>query len=420
MSRCDKSTPILRIAVVGLVMVCAVLPGCGTAGTPRPQTPDLTVLDVGIFDAQPLTKPTESTEKYGRIIESARIAEAVINPLEFDVTLENSNPAVLANPIATTGILADVARPVLDRYAMVAGYSAGAIDCRTDVVGCPDIGRTKGLRITVLRMRDAAAATAAAAEVEAADFAVSPENARVTISKYPQAHSHWRPTMPTLGVVVPQGVYLVALFIIHPTTDLAAMTTLATRVLDRQLPRLADFTPTPIEDLAALPLDTDDMLRRLLPDPPGQWMYPTTTRVDRDVTAGFGGTHEANGVVWGPGGADHLIRDEAQDRSRPDPAGIDRLAVSGYNEVERATDAVGARQYFENAAARSAKSNTRVEPPAGIPDARCFRVNHPNGMPAYHHCLVLDGRYVAGVVDPEEKTVKQMAAAQYALLVRNR
>ncbi|MFI6866141.1 hypothetical protein [Nocardia sp. NPDC050406] len=348
------------------------------------------------------------------------MAEAVVNPLDLDTAFHESFPAVVASPGGTTGILAEVVRPVVDKHGMVAGFSAGGIDCRTDVRGCPEIGRSKALRITVLRMRDAAAAERAAAEAEAADFAVNPDNARVEIPKYPEAHSHWRPTVPTLGVIVAHGDYLVALFIIHPSTDLAAMTTLATQVLDRQLPRLDSFTPTPVDALTELPLDTDGMLRRLLPDPPGQWMYPTTTRVERGETAGFGGMHEANGVVWGPGGADHLLRMNARDRSKPDPAGIDRIATNGYNSVLRAADAPSARRYFETEPQDRTEVGRSITAPTGVPDAQCFRLDHPSGAISYFQCHVLDGRYVAAVVDPDEATVRQMAAAQYALLVRNR
>ncbi|SUA78717.1 Uncharacterised protein [Nocardia otitidiscaviarum] len=405
--------------LAGVTALCAVavlaaglLWGARTVeGTPTTADIDLATLDFGDLRDESLTEPGNDNDRYGRIIESARMAEAVVDPRDIDADLYPYQPSLLPKPKDTIGFLADVARPILVEHGMLAGYTVmGRPDCQGE--HCRDASRS--VRVTVLRMPDGSAARAAATAIEAADFAVNPENTAVTLPEYPAAQGHWRPTVPTLGIVVPHESFLVALFVTHPSPDLAALTGLATATLKAELPVLDRFQPTPAAALSDLALDTDGMLRRMVPTEPGEWPYPYTTRMHGDREAGAGAYRESSGVVYAGTGANHWMSVD------PRTYGVQRTEIESLAVVDRRwlirfRDAAAARR----AAARESEPSARQTPmaPPRIPDTACLRAE---GIVPTYYCVVRDGRYVAMVRAMDEKSVHQMAAAQYALLVRNR
>lgn len=344
------------------------------------------------------------------------MADALVHPTDIDRAFTFGSPSLLPRPGDTTGILAETALPVLKKHRMLAGYSIRGTD-REGEAG-RTVGQARALRLSVLRLPDEAAARNAAQEIESADFAVSPDNVAVAIPEYAGAHSHWRPLVPTLGTVVAHGPFVVAIFAGLPTIDLPALTALTTAALKAELPRLDRFVSTPADKLSTLPLDREGMLRRILPAQHGKWPYPTVTRVDIGTVAGYGGAHFESGVVLGPGGADHWTRGDAADTSKPDPAEIESLAAVEHRRLLRMPNAVKARKYFEGKAEAIARDFESIAPPDQVPDTACVRQKSPGSSDIYL-CIVRYGRYVATVLDPQEKTVKQMTAAQYALLVNN-
>ncbi|MEC3917974.1 DUF7373 family lipoprotein [Nocardia sp. CDC160] len=400
---------------VAIALICGLISGCGKTGTAVPEVPDLQRLDVGDFGAEPLAEPADDDESYSRIIESARMGEGVVNPSDLDKSFSRAASAVLPTPNDTTGILADVARPVLASRGMIAGYSIGGYD-RLGSDHQPIIGKTNSLRLTVLRFPDDTSARDAAAEIDTADFAVNPDNQPVAIPNYDGAHSHWRPQLPTLGVTAAHGSFVVALFITRPTTDLTVLTATATAALDAELPFLDKFTPTPADKLRALALDQDGMLRRSLPSQRGKWPYPAVTPMDWGTVAGYGRGHLVTGVVFGPSGADHKTRNTALDPVATGRPAVERLAVVDGRWLSRWQDATRARRYFDLQAAENAKDEEIVPGPTGVPDAKCFRDRVGEDV----FCQVMDGRYVAELGGHDAKTVLQQAAAQYALLVKTR
>ncbi|MGW6730613.1 DUF7373 family lipoprotein [Nocardia sp. NPDC055029] len=401
------------------ILVAGLLAGCGETlpGTPRPATPDFAGLDVGHWNTSPLAVPDNGNAAYGRILESVRIAEAVIHPVDLDSTLLYSVTALVPTPLASVGILAAAARPVLAEHGMVAGYSVTAADTggeRTTLAA-----RSTLTRVTVLSFPDAAAAASAAREVGAADFAAGPGNQAVEIPGYEGVHSHWRPGLPTLGVYAAHGSFLVALYIRLPEPDATALATVAATALDAQLPRLDQFVPTRAEQLSALPLDPDAMLRRMLPLRSEQWTYPSLSRRENyfdEVTVAIG-LRMIGGVVLGPGAVDHEARGEQREY------GIEREAVAGVETLYRLRDANSARRYYDMIVRSIAESGdgdrTVITAPAAVPDAHCYRIEF-HGADPYHRCYLLDGEYVATVIGPDETFVRRRAAAQYVLLVNSR
>ncbi|MFI6868438.1 hypothetical protein [Nocardia sp. NPDC050406] len=420
MRHCDRVTRWLPV-----LLVAGLLSGCaGTVpGTPRPTSADLGGLDVGEWNTSPLPVPAQGTRSYGHILESARLAEAVIHPIDLDATLVNSVTALIPTPLASVGVLADVARPILTEYGMVAGYSMTASDHdgeRTTLAS-----RSTLTRVTVISFPDAHAADSAAREIGAADFAAASGNVAVAVPGHDGAHGHWLPGVPTVGVYVAHGSFLVVLYIRLPEADRTALAAVAAVTLDAQLPRLDTFAPTPADQLDDLPLDPDAMLRRMVPMRPGQWIYPSLTRREnyfREVTVAIG-LRMNGGVVLGPGGVDHETRIEQTDTGTAGELGIERLAVNGLESLYRFRDASSARRYFDGVVRSVSDSGggdrTIIAGPAGVPDTLCYRIEF-HGTDPYNRCYLLDGGYLATVIGPGETFVRRRAAAQYALLANSR
>ncbi|MFE3102433.1 DUF7373 family lipoprotein [Nocardia tengchongensis] len=395
---------------IPLVSIAVLVSACAVAGVPRAATPELRALDLGGYSGRPLAVPRDTGETYARLLESVRMADAVISPRAVDPTLTRLSAIPVPSPTDAVGILAEATRPTLTAHGMLAGFSIGGTD---DSSGRPKEGAATGLRITVLRMRDPMAAIDTAREIDASDAAVNRDNVTVPFPEYIATHGHWRPYVPTMAVTLAHGPYVVSLYIFNPTSDSAAMKALATRAFDAELPRLDSFTATEPEALPALTLDPDGMLSRLLPAQPGRWPYPTLFQDEYGLIAGWGGARRATGVVYGPVVADLLI-------NRPGAPGlpIQAVAVTDSARLLRFPDAGAARQALHRLAEPTA-TRTVESAPEGVPDAVCLRDSEA-AAPNEYTCLVLDGRYLASVSGPTEPAVHHMAAAQYAVLVTAR
>ncbi|MBL1076936.1 hypothetical protein JK358_21300 [Nocardia sp. 2] len=397
-----------------LLSVALLVSGCVIDGSPRPVTPDFTGLDLGGYSGEPLTMPAETGESRGRMVESIRMFDVAVAPSAIDSALRYYSVFPVPTPNQAVGVLAAATRATLTANGMLAGMSFGGHDNPT---GWPQLGVSRAMRITVLRMRDDSAARAAARAVDADDFAVSPENVAVTIPGYADARGHWRPRVPTVAATLAHGPYVVTVLSIQPTTDLVALTAPIQAAFDAVLPKLDTFTPTPADGIAELPLDRDDMLARTLPAAPGQWPYPSLYQDNRNSLAGWGGARFVTGVVYGPVVGTTWFNEPGDSEILP----IERVAYVGFTYAARFPDAATARRAL---AKRSGPVTGRnpVAAPGHIPDATCFETPDVSDHARERRftCQILDGRYLARVYGPDLATAHARATAQYALLVRSR
>ncbi|MGK8464019.1 DUF7373 family lipoprotein [Nocardia cyriacigeorgica] len=412
-------TDLSRTLCALLLILVTATTGCAVAGHPRPEQPDLSRLDVGTHDVGPLTEPADQSERYGRVIESVRMGEAVIDPAEVNPDLGYALGTVRASPlptpVKTNGLLAAPARAVLQRYGMVAGFVVGGAD--RDVSSIPVVGSGRMMTLLLLRLPDADAARQAAQEIDAIDAAVSPDNVGVVIDRHPSAQAHWRPAVPTLAATMADGPFVISLLIGHTSPDRAAMAGLAADTFDAQLARLRDFRPTPRDEIARLPLDRDGMLARMVPEKPGQWQYPAAISVSTVETAGWNSAVIPKGVVFGPRAA-HLRIGRASEHG---PAG-EPLELLGYNggndSLGRFADAATARRDFDAFADEAETPGYGpVDAPKGIPDVRCVQYLSAGPQWPRYSCRLLYGRYQAFLRGRTLESTHQRTAAQYALLV---
>ncbi|BEK89522.1 DUF7373 family lipoprotein [Nocardia seriolae] len=406
----------IRRCATGALTAALLLTGCSVPGHPRPAPPDLTALDLGPYSSDPPAAAPVGTEADGRVLESVRMGEAVIDPIEADPTLKYGlgNAASVPIPAAQKAVyLSEPVRAVLAEYGMLAGFSVGGMD--SELNPSVAVGHARLLNVMLLRFPDAAAAERAAARIDAVDAAVSTENVPVSIPDHPGAHAHWRPGVPTLAATRAQDAYVITVLAGYPATDLAALTGMARNALTAQVTRLHGFQPTPVGAFAALPLDTDGMLARMLPEAPGVWPRPTVLAPIADKNAGWRARLLPSGVVYGPR-ASHRWGSWKKDDSTGDAV----IALRGTNLLVRFPTPVAAREEFLATADEVSGDGMRAaSPPAGIPDARCMESVEHGPYEVRFACRALYGVYDVQVFSRTLVDAQRRIAAQYALLVRS-
>ncbi|MFE6858181.1 hypothetical protein [Nocardia sp. NPDC057668] len=372
----------------------------------------MTGLDIGYYAIEPLTEPTEPDEARGRVVESVRMGEATIDPAAADPALAFGPTGGGAQPISapskTRGMLSTPVRDVLTKRGMLAGFSTVAMDSKG---GAPVVGTGRLLTVILLRFPDSDAARQAADEMDAADAGVSTENAAVPIPGHPEAHAHWRPTVPTLAATMAQDSFVISLLVGHTGTDVNAMAALAGRAFEAQRTRLADFRPTPAGDIAALRADRDRMLSRLVADDPGNWPMPAVLQSGIGENAGWESVGQPNGVVYGP----HAVQLRGP---RPGTDRAEAMAFAGSSSLFRyATATVARRTYVENF--RIDEGFQEVAAPQGVPEAKCIRNLASVDTSNNYSCWLLAGKYLALVHSRDESNARQKIAAQFVLLQRD-
>ncbi|MFI6364336.1 hypothetical protein ACIBG0_16480 [Nocardia sp. NPDC050630] len=415
MRRCDRVRKV-RGVLVATVVVLALATGCTVHGQPTPQRPDLGSLDVGGYSLEPPHEPAVDNEKYGRVIESMRLGEVMADPSESDPTLtfplSGFSAVPLPTPAKAGAYLAAPVRSVLEKQGMLAGFAVGRTDKEVDRT--PVVGAARLLTVLVLRFPDPTAAQRAAEDIDSVDASVSPENVSVTIPEYPAAHGHWRPNVPTIAASLAQESFVVTLLGGHTAADLAILTTLVRKAFDAQLPRLRGFAVTPREQLAALPLDRDGMIARMVPKAPGRWPFPAVAFGTEKENAGWDSAPQASGVVYGTHAAS-LYRGV----EKPNP--VELMAFSGLEGLMRFPDVAAARKSFAKAQDKADKDGLRSMPgPTGVPDVSCSKESGDLIAQLFiYTCTVLYGRYVAVLFGRTLHDFQQRVAAQYGLLVNS-
>ncbi|MDT7763047.1 MAG: hypothetical protein QOC63_2467, partial [Mycobacterium sp.] len=273
-----------RSRIVVVAGICAaLLAGCGHNGGPgsppatsaKPPAVDVSTLDTGKYLTSPRRLGQVASEDEGRMAEAIRMAEAVADSTSIDPTLVEQTifaplitPSDVATNISITGQA--VVAPVLAKYGMVSGRLLLANNTKLDTSGSerPDQD-VKSVLIMLVRFPDATAAKNAAVEMDAADFAVSPDNVPVPVTKYPAAHGHWRPTNPTMASTLAHNDFVIHVLVANPTPNLETLTGMVEKTFDSEIAALDRFQPTPVDRIAKLPKDPDGLLGRLVDLTPG-------------------------------------------------------------------------------------------------------------------------------------------------------
>ncbi|MRH88708.1 hypothetical protein GFY24_14855 [Nocardia sp. SYP-A9097] len=397
-----------RIRGAALAISALALTACGSnvGGTAQPGEIDVRTLDVGNYSTAPLEERYTYYPDLGMGLNLAamRLADHVANGPEIDVKLDYGTgmKAFIEGDGATA--LAKSARPVLDTDGMLFGVSASNAERPQGKDGkLPE--NTTFTVLTVVQFADAAAATKAAIELEAADFDVAADgNQRLSVPKYPAAHAHWRPDQPTMGSTLAHGDYVVNVVVGVNLPDIAQLTALTERVYDVQLALLDGLPPLSKEGALRLPYDPDGMMRRTLN--PSAFGMPDRSSQYVSETRGF-----LNQIA----DQDHWTRVLNEN-------GVDRFSrsseMSSSSMLYRARDTAAAialagvilDKTYPNAAAA----------PSVLPNAKCGESPIKDSYSTKRfRCVVTYSRYVATVESDQLSDAHQRANAQYALLANS-
>src|SRR4051812_28764244 len=106
-------------------------------------------------------------------------------------------------------------------------------------------------------------AARAAAEMDATDFAVNPENQSTEIPGYPQAKAHFRPASPSIAATIASGRLVASVAVRSDSRpNLQYLQQRIKRTFDLQMPLMSKLIPDVEVTLTSLPRDPDNMLSR--------------------------------------------------------------------------------------------------------------------------------------------------------------
>lgn len=370
------------------------------AGGPPPGVVDVTLLDTGNYPTRPAPPlGVAGSRPKGALAEAVRMAEHVIGPWETDPALERwVMPTSIFKDAASLRMLLPVRiAAAADKHDFVTGFSSGR---RTDPPGTSLVN-------AVLRFADPAAAAAAATEF--ADLALQPDIADylppaqpVSVPNHPDARASTYETIPP-GSTTPEtavnaysarGPFVLIQSAdtprgVGPTADLVA------KALDRQIPAIDAFKPTPVAELPNLALDESGLLARTIPE--------TGDKIPVETNHVYG-SYAALHFQTSPQSSAELFADTGMD-----------LWSRGKTSVYRVRDKEAAAKMVEQFAAESDASGGPVAPVPNMPDSRCSQ--HDDRLGSYVGCFAVADRYVIEANSAQVNDAHQMAAAQYTMLM---
>lgn len=397
------------IRFAALAAIALTLVGCATNidGTSAAGELDVRKLEVGKYPTDPLDLRYTYYHDLagGTNLALMRLADQVVTGPEIDARFKYGTGAIpIADAEKATKTLADVNKPVLESNGMMFGYAVGHSDMAGDKSGKRPDGASF-TTLTVLQFPSEAAATKAATEIEEVDFNQAADaNQRVQLSKYPDAHTHWRPGIPTIGTTMARSNYVINIYAGVKDPEVDQLTELAEKVYDAQVPLLDALKPVSREDMLRLKADTDGMLRRTLnPD-------------------GFGSPDIGSQAAFGVRGFLHQVGDQDHWSRVMREAGMDRYSLSksmsNSSMVYRTRDTEAAGKLVTVILAKSYPG--AADAPAGIPNSVCGETTTKNEYSTKRfRCAVTYRQYVATVEGDQLADAQQRAAAQYALLANS-
>ncbi|WP_249644132.1 DUF7373 family lipoprotein [Nocardia sputi] len=395
-----------RIALTASCLALAgMLAGCaGVQGTPTAGEIDVRVLEVGTY---PIDKHDYSQDSGGKgaLLEGMRMSDAVVPTVRIDPMLKfGRGSTVVTDAEQALNFVAKVSKPVFDNRKLIVGYAASGAD-RPDPAGqsnpAPD---ATAVTNALFRFPDEATAKLAARELEDVDIAISPDNRKLSSTKYPDAHIHWRPGVPTVGTFMAHKEFVISLFIQRPTADGDDLVKWVDKTLAAQVAQLGEFTATPENKLDSLEVDPDGLLARVA----------VADRKDR-------APDPASFAVYGGYHTVHRADDESVHLRLIEDAGVDHIGLVDDSYVARTRDAEAAQKLVTGLLESEGAHYDPLGAPRDVPGAKCLQLNSKGDAEREYkyRCYVAYKRYVGVVTSDKEPDVRQKVAAEYALLANS-
>jgi len=358
---------------------------------------DLAKLDVGTFPTTPRAVPDQPSPQEATLLESIRMADAVADSSQFDSMLLyvwRADP--IPNAASLLPLLGEAGKGVLDQHGWLAGYRAGFADRPPPAESAPPEPYV-GLSITLLRFPNDDAARTAAASLETTNWKDLAKTVAVPLPKHPDVVARYTPGNGAVLADTAMGPFVVHLMIDAPPAEVETHIGDLDPVVDAQRKLLQDFRPTPPESIPALPRDPDGLLSRMVSTDPA---HPTP------VSARFG--------VYGPTGALHFQPSTFRKDKLYEKWGVDRLTVSGAQNLYRLRDHKSALEMLAEFTAEASGREHEIDADPNVPDERCFQVN--NSPSNAFVCRIVFENFYTSLHSDTATSAKQKSAAQYALL----
>ncbi|WP_405167207.1 hypothetical protein OG203_20220 [Nocardia sp. NBC_01499] len=393
------------------------------AGTPRPGEIDVRALDVGQYSTEPLDSYDEFQHslRSGTALAISRLANHVVTGIDIDAKLRyGTGVQQITTPDDVKNVLAEQSVPIAARNKILFGFASGSSDFRPEpaVAVPPDSTLTT---VAVMQFPDAESAERAAAEFEETDFAIAPDqNERVQLTKYPLAHSHWRPGTPTIGSAIAHGSYVVTTFIATSQPVLADLTDLVEKVYTAQLPMLDTLAPLSAEQTLRLDLDPEGLIRRVLnpsklgvPDVGGLAAYELQGFLHWQTDRAAAKDLYANGERF-------VLSDAYSPTTNSYTRGIAQSFGKGISRFLDGAILIRARDIDSAKALWSTilDAPDTSQAPSNVPDSKCAEIPTKIYVKDWV-CAVRYRNYVGYVWGTQLQDAQQRAAAQYALLANS-
>ena len=401
----------VRVATLVSVAAVAVLTGaCGSSvsGNGKAGEIDIRTLDIGRYSTDPREVSTVVSPELGKLLEGARMADAVALVSDIDPIFEYASAQIVKDPQEAADALSlietPVIKPVLEKYGMIVGFGVSGLDGPLEQF---ELGRSSNFVMVVNRFPSDDVARQAAVEIDAADFAVSPDNAGVPIPRHPDAKAHWRPGHQSIGATQAHGPFVISIFTVTPTPNLDELSERVAKILDTEIPLLDKFSPTPVDKLTSLPVDVDNLESKALVTP-GE-------AIEVGDFANFG----AHGGL-------HFQPDKHYKDKLLQNAGLERLVTDkGFPVLFKVRDEKAATDLVPlwNAALKDSLDGKDLAAKTGIPGAQCVEADKaetPDAAASTDYiCTFAYQNFMVMVQSDDSADVARRAAAQYSLLAKS-
>ncbi|MFD5178503.1 hypothetical protein ACFWM1_22045 [Nocardia sp. NPDC058379] len=395
----------LRTAlIVGLVTTAST--GCGSevVGNPVPGATgvDIKLLRTGPFQTDPVAFEIESGARgpeQVRLAEGRRLLNFLAHPFDVDPDLAIPGQTRIfgdQNSVPTVGGIRDEHRQVFkDSVEFVTGVSTSQSN--------GSVRSPKSVSIAVLRFVSDTVSAKTADELDRITMASNPR--RVSTPGHPDAKSSMSDDKSVVTWLA-HGPYVVTAHVSTSAPEAEQLVASVDKILELQTRSLDQQHPIPLDDVLDRPIDPENLVRRTM-----AWdIKRDSTQSDEDY-----GTFEPSGML-------HFERNPAEARKKFEEAGVDMIARRG-STVYRTKDLASAFQ-LQTFLSRRGKNDVALEPPPGIADAQCLRLDVRDASRKYDlMCAVVYDRYVAVVTETSiystaqvDHSLQERTAAQYAIL----
>ncbi|WP_433670736.1 DUF7373 family lipoprotein [Nocardia sp. CA-136227] len=393
------------IAAALLAITALVTGGCGSDPGAAAETVDLGKLDTGSYATKPQQLVPKDPARMSRNLEALRLADAVPLPQQIDPALTHNLGGVHTFiDVKAFGNSSPFASFDNDAFtAATPGLVAGFGTAAASNADTKNLGYT--LRHSVMIFESDAAATAAAIALSGMRFDTITNPDPLQSTGYPSARVVWIPQFQALSSWYATGRYVIGDVVNHhenvelKISDPNVMLALSDKAIGVTVERLKDFRPTPVDQLANLPIDPQGILKL------------TLIRPDGDQTAfALQGTLSRDAAL-------HREDDPNEGRALFDKYGVDFMGF-GAGRLVRTRDAAAAEGFV--GVESVGRAWHRIDSPQGLPNARCVKYQGPVVFQFPYRCMVAYGRYAAEAWSQQPQDVYQRISAQYAILANDK